>query len=60
MSIALKEAREALYWLRLLDATGTMPKNMAISLEHDADEIVRLLVSITKAIVMTTKNDNNS
>ena len=53
MNIALKEARESHYWLRLLDASE-------IDTKHDlkehlalADELVRLLVSITRKISRT-------
>jgi four helix bundle protein len=47
MSIASKEARETLYWLRLLKESQltTVNVNKAIA---DADELVRLLTSIVK------------
>lgn len=47
MSIASKEARETLYWLRLLKESKltTVNVNKAIA---DADELVRLLTSIVK------------
>ena len=53
MNIALKEARESLYWLRLLDASE-IETNQNLN-EHlaVADELVRLLVSITRKISRT-------
>ncbi|MBR1811122.1 MAG: four helix bundle protein [Clostridia bacterium] len=52
MNIALKEASETRYWIRLLSATGYIPVNAANSLHADCVEIERLL----SAIVTTTKN----
>ena len=53
MNLALKEARESLYWLRLLDASEietnqNLHEHLAV-----ADELVRLLVSITRKISRT-------
>jgi four helix bundle protein len=38
-SIALKEARETLYWLRLLDASGELSNGSCKILLKEADEI---------------------
>ncbi|HLF64189.1 MAG TPA: four helix bundle protein [Saprospiraceae bacterium] len=46
MSIAYKEAREAVYWIRLLEATGYIPKIEAQSLMTDAEELCKIIGSI--------------
>ena len=48
LSIALKEATETDYWLRLLYETEYLTKEQFISVISDCDEIERLLVSIVK------------
>ena len=45
-SIALKEARESLYWLRLLDASGELSNGSCKILLKEADEIARIVASI--------------
>ncbi|HEY3028294.1 MAG TPA: four helix bundle protein [Pyrinomonadaceae bacterium] len=45
-SIALKEARETHYWLRLLIAAGIMPEKKLAELRDEAEEIKRILGSI--------------
>ena len=45
-SIALKEAREAHYWLRLLIAAKIMPEKKHTALRDEAEEIKRILGSI--------------
>jgi len=45
-SIALKEAREAHYWLRLLIAAKIMPEKKRAALRDEAEEINRILGSI--------------
>jgi four helix bundle protein len=45
-SIALKEARETHYWLRLLIAAKIMPEKKLAALRDEADEIRRILGSI--------------
>ena len=51
LSIALKEAKETRYWIRLLIATGYLDqeKNHVQSLENDIAEIIKLLTSIIKS-----------
>ena len=46
MNIALKEAYETRYWLRLLCGSGFMDQNEAAPLLARVDELIRLLVSI--------------
>ena len=47
LSISLKEAREALYWLRLLRATNKLDAN-ADPLIHESDRIVAVLTTIIR------------
>lgn len=49
MSIALKEANESFYWIRLLYKTDYITESQFTSLESDVTEIIKLLVSICKA-----------
>ena len=53
MNIALKEAIESLYWIRLLHATEFLNDKQRESMYKDCCEIVRILV----AIVKTTKRN---
>ena len=48
MSIALKEANETKYWLRLLHATDYLTDQQFYSMEKDVKELIALLVSICK------------
>ena len=62
MSIALKEANETHYWLRLLFATGYISESQYLSLEKDVKEIVAMLMSICKTTQtsLKTKQDNSN
>jgi len=51
-SIALKEARETIYWLRLLNASGEGSNEGTKSLLNEADELARIIGSI----IVNTKN----
>ncbi len=51
LSIAQKEARETEYWLRLLNAAEELDDHAFQSLNHDCDEVLRLLTST----LLTTK-----
>lgn len=46
LSIAYKEARETIYWLRLLQATDYLTETQAASLIADAEELCRILGKI--------------
>ena len=48
LSIALKEANETAYWLKLLYKTDYLTDKEYDSIIHDADEIIAILVSIIK------------
>ena len=54
MNIALKEANESFYWLRLLHETKYLTDKEFSSIEPDIKDIVSILVSITKT--MKSKN----
>src|SRR5215472_7015981 len=54
-SIALKEARETLYWLRLLDASGEISNGACKTLLREADEIARVIASIIVSANKGTK-----
>jgi four helix bundle protein len=45
-AIALKEARETLYWLRLLVAHGSLNEQRTKPLLTENDEIIRIIVTI--------------
>ena len=49
MSIALKEANETHYWLRLLYASEYINRTEFESLFRDVNELLRLLISICKS-----------
>ncbi|MBQ7343840.1 MAG: four helix bundle protein [Clostridia bacterium] len=48
MNIALKEANETEYWLRLLNKTNYLTENEFQSINSDIKEIISILVSICK------------
>ena len=48
MTIALKEANETYYWLRLLKETDYMTQKEFESMESDVRELVAILTSICK------------
>ena len=43
MNMALREARETLYWLRLLEASQISETKIAAEILQEADEITRIL-----------------
>ena len=49
MSIALKEASETKYWIRLLASTSYLTEAETVSILHDCVEIEKILVSIIKS-----------
>ena len=48
LNIALKEASEMEYWLELLYETDFISEKLFQSINSDCQEIIKLLVSITK------------
>ena len=61
--ISLKECNETLYWLKLLYKTRLLVKPQFDSLYNDAEELMKLLTSITKSTrknnVITEENSNS-
>ena len=55
MQIALKEANETEYWLRLLHRTEYITKEQFASMHHDVNELIALLSSICKSSKETLK-----
>ena len=53
IAIALKEAYESYYWIRLLHATDYLADKEFFSLESDVKEIIAILIAISN-----TKNKN--
>lgn len=53
LQIALKEARETRYWLRLLMVTNLMSENRLLPLLQESEELIKILASI---IVQTKRN----
>ena len=49
MSIALKEANETDYWLKLLYRTDYLTENQYVSISRDINELISLLMSICKS-----------
>ncbi len=50
LEIALKEARETKYWLKLLLATDIVNQERLKTLLEEIEEIIKILVSITKKV----------
>ncbi len=48
-NIALKEADETAYWLELLHESGFITKTQFDSIYADCQELIRMLVAITKS-----------
>ena len=55
MSIALKEANETYYWLRLLHRTDYLSESEFRSMETDVDELLRILTAICKTSAVDLK-----
>lgn len=50
LMIALKEARETFYWLRILYRTGRLLPDEYAQAQSACDELIRLLTAITKTL----------
>ena len=48
--IALKEARESLYWIKLLHRNGFLDEKQYESIFADAEELVKILVARCKKL----------
>lgn len=54
ISISYKEARESIYWIKLLIATDFLDENMGNSLLNDAEEICKIIGKIQ--VTMKSRN----
>ncbi len=50
MGIARSEAREALYWLRLVSETGLLERQRLSLITKEANELVSILTAIVKKL----------
>lgn len=57
LSISLKEAREAKYWIELLKETNYLTDKEATSISKDLLEVIKLLVSIIKTTKQNKVNE---
>ncbi len=48
MTISLKEARETLYWLRIVEETKLISKELLSNVKQENLEIIRVLTAIVK------------
>ncbi len=53
--VGLKEANEADYWIDLLKETGYIDSENGNSLKEDCQELIKLLISITKTMKLKIK-----
>lgn len=53
MTIALKEARETSYWLKMISESGLIPKNRLESILRENIEIIKILTVIVKKSKMS-------
>ena len=58
--IALKEAAETIYWLSLMYETGILTERQYKSILKDAEELRKMLSSITKTVKTTIKTPHSS
>ena len=56
LTIALKEADESAYWLELLYESEYMTKEQFESIYNDCEELIKMLVAITKVQKSKIKN----
>ncbi len=59
-SIALKEANETMYWLRLLRDSQYIGEPEAKSMIDDCDTIVRILITIIKRLKEAQQSDKEA
>ena len=50
ISIAYKESRETLYWIKLLKESGYLNSKQAESIINDCEEIIKIITKIQKTI----------
>ena len=57
MNIARAEAKEALYWMRMVAEAGILPKQRLGPLSKEADELIRVLTAIVKTCRENSKHE---
>lgn len=57
IAIAYKEARETMYWLRLLLATEYLTEEQFLSLNDDTNEVCKILISMQKTLKTRMQKD---
>jgi four helix bundle protein len=60
LSIAYKEARETVYWIKLLSRTEFLSQEQADSILQDADEICKIIAKILLTMKKKEDRKNNS
>jgi four helix bundle protein len=60
LTIAYKEARESLYWLKLINESGMLEEKRIRPIMEDCDEILRIIGSILKTLRNKSQNSHNS
>lgn len=56
MGIARSEARETVYWLRLIEGHGLVPPSRLAAVRAEAEEIARILTTIVKRTRQNTQD----
>jgi len=56
VSIAYKETRETMYWLKILKDSSFITENDFISIYKDAEEIAKIISKIQKTMKIKIKN----
>ena len=56
MNIALKEANETDYWLRLLNRTGYIPDSLFTELKGEIESLISILAAIGRTAAANVKN----
>jgi four helix bundle protein len=60
LSIAYKEARETIYWIKLLSKTDYLTQEQTDSILHDADEICKIIAQILITMKKKDEQKRNS
>ena len=55
LSISLREAREAIYWLRVILRAGLLPSDLVQAEIQECDEIIAILISSVKSSKLKIK-----
>ena len=59
-TIAYKEARESMYWLKLIDESGLCQKEIILPTIAECDEILKIIGTILKTLRNKQQNPHNS